>query len=475
MNIQEAKDCVKDAVSSYLSRGPGGGYAIPRSRQRPIVVMGAPGLGKTAIMSQIASELGIGYVGYAMTHHTRQSAIGLPMIEKASYGGEEASVTRYTMSEIVASVYDEMERSGRKEGILFVDEVNCVSETLSAAMLDLLQNKKLGPHRIPDGWVLVAAGNPPEYNASAREFDVATSDRIRMIEVEPDTDVWLRYAASSGVHDAVRYYLSVKPGSLLSMEGTPEGPRFATPRSWEDLSTVMKEHDRLGLPVDLLLISQYIRDPEIAAEFKRYLDFHRRYREEHDVEAILEGRGTSMESAGAEEKLSVMSVIVGRLGSEAEEGLMLEKACEALSAVDPDDVEGSVSSLCRRISSEATGGEFTREAEFCMGVLKSAGSTREDLESAAASFQERSRSRQESFDRRLGNAMGFAERSGAAVPLLSSLIGCYPVVMYSKPGGPLYRLNDELLSEGRDKRLERALGAIRCNGRIMRWTRTGPR
>ena len=364
MNIQEAKDCIRDAVSSYLGKGPDGGYAIPRARQRPLVVMGAPGLGKTAIMSQIASEMGIGFVGYAMTHHTRQSAIGLPMIEKASFGGVETPVTRYTMSEIVASVYDEMERSGKKEGILFVDEVNCVSETLSAVMLDLLQNKKLGPHRIPDGWVLTAAGNPPEYNESAREFDVATSDRIRLIEVEADADVWLRYAASSGVHDAVRYYLGVKPGSLMHMENTPEGPRFATPRSWEDLSTVMKEHDSLGLPVGIQTVSQFIRDPDIAAEFMRYLDFHRRYREEHDVDAILEGRHYGESPSDAEEKLSVMSVIVGRLSSEAEDGMSLEKAVEALSAVDLEDIGGSVRSICERLSSEAAGGVLTREAAF---------------------------------------------------------------------------------------------------------------
>ncbi|MBO4763786.1 MAG: hypothetical protein J5485_04125, partial [Candidatus Methanomethylophilaceae archaeon] len=70
MNIQEAKDCIRDAVTSYLSRDGNGDYSIPRSKQRPLVIMGAPGLGKTAIMSQVAAELGIGYVGYAMTHHT---------------------------------------------------------------------------------------------------------------------------------------------------------------------------------------------------------------------------------------------------------------------------------------------------------------------------------------------------------------------------------------------------------------------
>ena len=87
MDIQSAKDSVKDAILSYLDKDSAGNYVIPRNRQRPIMLIGAPGLGKTAIMSQIAAELDIGYVGYTITHHTRQSAIGLPMIETREYGG----------------------------------------------------------------------------------------------------------------------------------------------------------------------------------------------------------------------------------------------------------------------------------------------------------------------------------------------------------------------------------------------------
>ena len=94
MNIQEAKDCVRDAVSAYLDTDAGGSYMIPRARQRPLVVMGAPGLGKTAIMSQVAAELDIGFIGYAMTHHTRQSAIGLPMIENQTFDGNVVPITR---------------------------------------------------------------------------------------------------------------------------------------------------------------------------------------------------------------------------------------------------------------------------------------------------------------------------------------------------------------------------------------------
>ena len=108
-------------------------------------------------MQQIADEMGLGLVSYSMTHHTRQSALGLPMIVEKDYGGTRYSVSEYTMSEIIASVYDCMRETGRTEGILFLDEINCVSETLAPAMLLFLQYKVFGGHRIPDGWVVVTA------------------------------------------------------------------------------------------------------------------------------------------------------------------------------------------------------------------------------------------------------------------------------------------------------------------------------
>ena len=77
MNIQQAKQQVKNAMTAYFSKDAFGEYEIPLERQRPIFLMGPPGIGKTAIMEQVASELGVGLVSYSMTHHTRQSALGL--------------------------------------------------------------------------------------------------------------------------------------------------------------------------------------------------------------------------------------------------------------------------------------------------------------------------------------------------------------------------------------------------------------
>ena len=208
MNIKRAKQEIKDTVAAYLAKDEFGAYEIPSIRQRPMLLIGPPGIGKTQIMEQVAQECQIGLVAYTITHHTRQSAVGLPFIEHKQYGGKEYAVTEYTMSEIVASVYERMERSGMPEGILFIDEINCVSETLAPTMLQFLQGKSFGNHKIPEGWIIVAAGNPPEYNKSVREFDIVTMDRIRRIDVEPDLNVWKEYAKTAGVHPAILSYLS---------------------------------------------------------------------------------------------------------------------------------------------------------------------------------------------------------------------------------------------------------------------------
>ena len=169
MNIKQAKEQIKNTMTAYFTKDARGNYVLPLYKQRPIFLMGPPGIGKTAIIEQVAGELGVGVLSYSMTHHTRQSALGLPYIAHKNYGGKEYMVSEYTMSEIIAAIYDMMEETGVKEGILFLDEINCVSETLAPIMLQFLQYKVFGRHRVPDGWVVVTAGNPPEYNNSVRE------------------------------------------------------------------------------------------------------------------------------------------------------------------------------------------------------------------------------------------------------------------------------------------------------------------
>ena len=322
MNIKQAKQEIQNTLRAYLAKDELGNYLIPTVRQRPVLLMGPPGIGKTQIMAQIAQETGVGLVAYTITHHTRQSAIGLPFIEQRTYGEETFSVTEYTMSEILASVYRLMENTGLKEGILFLDEINCVSETLAPMMLQFVQCKTFGNQALPEGWLIVAAGNPPEYNKSVRDFDVVTLDRVKRMDVAEDFAVWKEYARAKGIHGAVVSYLDIKKDHFYRIETTVDGLQFATARGWEDLSEIILAYEKLGLKVDREVVGQYIQLPRIAKDFANYLELYYKYQRIYHVEDILRGTWqaitvSELRAAPFDEKLSVMGLVLSRLSEEA--------------------------------------------------------------------------------------------------------------------------------------------------------------
>lgn len=319
MNIKRAKEEIKNSIEAYLQKDKYGEYMIPSIRQRPVLLMGPPGIGKTQIMEQIAKECNIGLVAYTITHHTRQSAIGLPFIKEKEYGGKTYSVTEYTMSEIIAAVYDKIEQTGMKEGILFIDEINCVSETLAPTMLQFLQCKTFGNQKVPEGWMIVAAGNPPEYNKSVREFDVVTLDRIKKIDVEADYEVWKEYAYKTGIHPAILAYLEIKKDYFYRMETTVDGKAFVTARGWEDLSRLIQVYESLGKTVDREVVYQYLQHLKIAKDFANYYELYKKYKEDYGIERILRGQFQPetierLKFASFDEKLSVVGLLNGKLG-----------------------------------------------------------------------------------------------------------------------------------------------------------------
>lgn len=362
-NIAQAKEEIIHTVQAYTAKDEKGNYKIPLVCQCPMLLMGPPGIGKTAIMKQIAREEKIGLVEYTLTHHTRQSAVGLPILKKKNFGGKEYTVTEYTMSEIIASVYQCMEQQQVSEGILFLDEINCVSETLAPTMLQFLQNKTFGTHRLPPGWVIVAAGNPERYNKSVREFDMVTLDRVRSMEIEADYKVWRAYAQKRQIHTAVLAYLDLKQENFYQIREKQEGSCFVTARGWEDLSRILQVYEELEIPVTKELAEEYIRDGEIAADFAGFYQLCRKYEKEWEPDRLfsLENRENPtekaklLEGAGLDEKLLLMNGLEQGL-TERVKTCLLEKAY----------MNGIYEELAR-IKKEAAGGRaFDEILESCI-------------------------------------------------------------------------------------------------------------
>lgn len=316
MTIKDAKQQILNAIKAYLIKDEFGEYRISIEHQRPVFLLGAPGIGKTAIMEQIAQETGINLVSYSMAHQTRETSMGLPVIVTRNFVGADVQVSEYTMSEIIANLYNTMEATGIKEGILFLDEINCVSETLAPIMLQFLQYKIFGLHQIPPGWVLVTAGNPPEFNKSVNEFDIVTWDRFKKVECQPDFGVWKEYAYYGGVHPAIIAYLELHPDHYYEIDARDRhNYKIVTARAWEDLSEMMQLYEEDSIPVTLELIGQYLQDPDISGGFFAFYEKFNAFREIYDPEAILDGQITQQAvdraaQADTEEAIALLNLLM---------------------------------------------------------------------------------------------------------------------------------------------------------------------
>lgn len=335
MNIKQAKLEAINAIKTYLLKDENGNHLIPLNRQRPIVFMGPAGVGKTDIARQIAEELNLGFLSYTITHHTRQSAVGLPKIVTRIYQGEETTVTEYTMSEIIYSIYDYIEKHGKTEGILFIDEFNCASETLAATMLQFLQNKTFGTKSVPEGWKIILAGNPSEYNKSVKELDLVTMDRLRIIPVTPDFGAWKEYALQKNIHPCILSYLTQKQSSFCVFANDKNGRQLITARGWEELSNTIYVYEKMGFEINNNVVSQFVNHQKISAEFTNYYDLFTHIISNEEINLILNGQenvelSQRLRKLSFDQRCSIIWILTNNLQTTAKEFAKFTTMCDEL-------------------------------------------------------------------------------------------------------------------------------------------------
>ena len=136
-----------------------------------------------------------------------------------------------------------------------------------------MQYKVFGLHQVPAGWVVVTAGNPPEFNKSVSEFDIVTLDRVKRVECQPDFGVWKEYAYYAGVHPAIVSYLELHPDHYYMVDASDKNNyRFVTARGWEDLSEMMQLYEESGILVDHALAAQYSHRTEFSKALECAID-----------------------------------------------------------------------------------------------------------------------------------------------------------------------------------------------------------
>ncbi len=191
---------------------------------------GGPGVGKTQVVQQLAGEIGARLFDLRLTTIEPQDLRGLP------YYDHDARKTLWYRPE-------DLPDDPAQPAVLFLDELTAAAPHLQPSVYGLLQERRVGPHRLPDSVFLVAAGNTVEDGAIAYEMGSALSDRLVHLHVEASATDWLEnFAVPRGLHPAVVAFVRIRPDLLeTTAQALDRGEMIAaTPRSWERASQVLQ-------------------------------------------------------------------------------------------------------------------------------------------------------------------------------------------------------------------------------------------
>lgn len=284
VSAEELIDEIKFLWSSNSSGGRG----------KPIFIYGAPGIGKTQIVSQVADEIGkLDVIFMDLQFMSPEDFKGVPSLvtlrEPGGWIKNKFDVgDRITVSN---PPFELPRKNDGRKGIIFLDEMNRANEIVQNSLMNFVQSGRIGTYQMEKrDWILVAAGNRPSEAPSVRDFDFALADRFTIVNYVPtlgiDKDTyeikggWAKWASQKNtIIPEVIYFLAERPDLFHKLDTDKKVLNFPTPRSWTDGALIL--HDRmkhLGVnswrDLNLKTIENIFFDqvgPEAAGQFAEYL------------------------------------------------------------------------------------------------------------------------------------------------------------------------------------------------------------
>jgi hypothetical protein len=222
------------------------------------MIWGAPGIGKSSIVQQVAEKYEIGFVDLRLSQLAPTDLRGLPVAEEG--------VSRWYPPEFLP-------RDG--EGILFLDEINMAPPAMQGVAQQLILDRRVGSYEVPEGWLIWAAGNRKEDRAAVFDMPAPLANRFVHLEVDVDFSSFKAYALALGIDERLMAFLSYRPVLLHRLES--EAMSWPSPRSWMMADRLLKA----GLDIAPAVGSS------AAAEFDAYCAV---YENLPNLEDILSGK-----------------------------------------------------------------------------------------------------------------------------------------------------------------------------------------
>ncbi len=235
---------------------------------RPVFIWGAPGIGKSAIVQEFAGQLGLACVSLLGSQLAPEDIIGVPQIVDG--------FSRFCPPRTIAR---------QEPYVLFLDELNACSSEVQKAFYSLIHERRIGEYHLPEGSIVVGAGNRAQDNAITRPMSSALINRMFHVELTASPRLWLEWAAQNGIHPYIYDYISSRPDHLWAKPPKSEEP-FSTPRSWHMLSDAMRSYGPDINDGTLRILAAGSLSPQHATQFLAYI---RQIRSQYALDKILSG------------------------------------------------------------------------------------------------------------------------------------------------------------------------------------------
>ena len=235
---------------------------------RPVFLWGAPGIGKSSLVREFAESLGLECVTLLGTQLAPEDLIGVPQIVDG----------RSRFAPPVSIARDE-------PYCLFLDELNASSAEVQKAFYSLILDRRIGEYELPEGSVVIGAGNRATDNALARPMASALVNRLVHVHLRASADDWLLWAGTAGIHSWVLDYLRNRPDHLWTAPPKTEEP-FSTPRSWHMLSDALHSYGDDISDETLRVLAFGTLSATHASTFRAYV---KTVRHAFGLDAVLKG------------------------------------------------------------------------------------------------------------------------------------------------------------------------------------------
>ena len=235
----------------------------------PCFLWGAPGIGKSSIIKQIAQKKKIGFIDLRLALMDPTDLKGIPFYDKESHTALWAPPAF-------------LPKEG--EGILFLDELNSAAPSVQASAYQLILDRAVGEYKLPDGWAIVAAGNRDGDRGVTYRMPAPLANRFVHFEMEVSVEDWRDWAYITQVDSRIIAYITFKKEHLFNFDAKSDVKSFATPRSWAYVDSILKADMQDDLILDV--IGGAIGS-DVAVSFVSFIKVMDRL---PDIQSILDGK-----------------------------------------------------------------------------------------------------------------------------------------------------------------------------------------